>query len=246
VCSSDLIEAETEVEAYAEFESDTEVEADAEGDTEFDIEFDTEFEAEIETDAKVEVEKKSLLDVAKLYEGDNFGAFEDEPDFADELAPELINAQENSEDLSLLCAAWKSPGITCADASILDSPLSPERVLITTANKCFKAGTRIFGRNATGVYVIIHKHNIDGAFALAKDFYNAVNEQFKTLAEDLQGDLLVGISSRADRKVSPERLINEAETALLKARSEKGHSIVAFRADPEKYREFVKDTSDTL
>jgi hypothetical protein len=59
----------------------------------------------------------------------------------------------------------------------------------------------------------------------------------------MQGDLLVGISSRAGRKVTAERLINEAETALLKARTEKDHSVVAFRADPEKYRDFVKDTN---
>ena len=47
-----------------------------------------------------------------------------------------------------------------------------------------------------------------------------------------------GIASRNGRLISAERLFNEAENALRKTDETK--NIVAFRSDPEKYREFLK------
>lgn len=49
----------------------------------------------------------------------------------------------------------------------------------------------------------------------------------------------VGITSRNGRLISAERIYNEAITALNK--SDKEQNIVAFRTDPQKYREYIKE-----
>ena len=50
-----------------------------------------------------------------------------------------------------------------------------------------------------------------------------------------------GIASRNGRLISAENLWNEAETALLK--TDESNNIAAFRADPEKYRRYLKEKS---
>jgi len=51
--------------------------------------------------------------------------------------------------------------------------------------------------------------------------------------------IFMGISSRAGRLVDAGRLVEEALTALDRARYEKESHIVAFRPDPDKYRLFL-------
>jgi hypothetical protein len=49
----------------------------------------------------------------------------------------------------------------------------------------------------------------------------------------------MGISSRAGRLVDAQRLGEEAEAALARARSEKDSHTVAFKPDPDKYRRYL-------
>lgn len=51
----------------------------------------------------------------------------------------------------------------------------------------------------------------------------------------------IGISSRNGRLLSPETIIQEAGRALEKATSEGRSRIIAFKADPEKYRKALSD-----
>ena len=50
-----------------------------------------------------------------------------------------------------------------------------------------------------------------------------------------------GLTSRNGRLISADRLISEAASALRKTTDDK--TIVAFRSDPQKYREFLKKQS---
>jgi hypothetical protein len=52
----------------------------------------------------------------------------------------------------------------------------------------------------------------------------------------------VGISSRNKRSVSASRLHTEVRAAWKKAASEEGSQIIAFRSDPDKFREFLSST----
>jgi hypothetical protein len=73
--------------------------------------------------------------------------------------------------------------------------------------------------------VILPDRDLDGALQEARDFR-------KNSARDVQ----IGISARNGRLVSATRVLKEAGQALKQAESSTGSSIVAFRADPDKYR----------
>jgi hypothetical protein len=51
--------------------------------------------------------------------------------------------------------------------------------------------------------------------------------------------IFAGASSRNGRLITAKRLVQEAETALLKAVSESDSPLIAFRSDPEKFREII-------
>jgi hypothetical protein len=170
-----------------------------------------------------EQEKFPVAAAPEPYEDDNFGDFDDEPTFADDLTPELEEAEENSEDLCLLSASWTSG----------DAPLN---ILAGTAVIYFKSGTRVFERATSGIYAIIPDENIDNGLNAAKEFYR---EAMAKLPKGIDTRLVVGLSSRAKRKVDAERLIHEADSALFKAREDEQQPIVAFKADPQKYKAFI-------
>ena len=76
--------------------------------------------------------------------------------------------------------------------------------------------------------------NIDEAETFASKF-NA------TLTEELSGKLVkVGISSRATRKITAERLITEVVEALKHSQSDNESNIIGFHVDIEKYNEYLK------
>jgi len=55
--------------------------------------------------------------------------------------------------------------------------------------------------------------------------------------------LNIGITSRSGRLLKADRIIMEAAAALKKAKSESTTSIIAFKSDPDKYREFIRKHS---
>jgi hypothetical protein len=73
--------------------------------------------------------------------------------------------------------------------------------------------------------IILPDKDLDSCLREAKDFRkNSATES------------LIGISARNGRLVSAKRLLKEAGLALKQAETSAGGSIVAFRADPDKYR----------
>lgn len=84
--------------------------------------------------------------------------------------------------------------------------------------------------------------NLDSSHAIKKA------EEFRAKLGFLAGEstpssgprpLSMGISSRAGRLVDAQRLGEEAEAALARARSEKDSHTVAFKPDPDKYRRYL-------
>jgi hypothetical protein len=55
-------------------------------------------------------------------------------------------------------------------------------------------------------------------------------------------DLRAGLSSRSGRLIDADRLFFEAASALEKAKD--GQPIVAFKSNPEKYRDFVRKSQN--
>jgi hypothetical protein len=145
--------------------------------------------------------------------------------FIDELQYELRKAEAAGSDLSLLCIEWSAAGLR-------------EEVLVKQAAAFFKNGSRVFEREGQGgVYVIVSGFGLDEIFTDAKEFHRRARE---LMPQNVYVELLIGISARSDRNVVAANLLNEAECALVKARSDSALPIVAFKADPQKYKEFMR------
>ena len=90
----------------------------------------------------------------------------------------------------------------------------------------------------------LHKGRL-GIIESNKNLDEALDEAKTALSERIQDDggksVRVGIASRNGRLISAENLRREAESALLKA--DDSTNVVAFRADPQKYRRYLKEKS---
>lgn len=90
----------------------------------------------------------------------------------------------------------------------------------------------VFPLENGNVAVIEINKDLDTSLSLTEGFVKERIESYRSR------DLRVGIASRNGRLISAGRLLDEAENALKKTDEEK--NIVAFRSDPEKYREYLK------
>ena len=96
-----------------------------------------------------------------------------------------------------------------------------------------------FERGRRGVALVIPDMTLDQGIASAGEFHSRILKNLAGHFKD-KTDLRAGLSSRSGRLVNAERLLFEASNALKKAESQ---PIVAFRSNPEKFREFIKKTS---
>ena len=85
------------------------------------------------------------------------------------------------------------------------------------------------------VAVILPDRSLDRGLEEAKSFQLKLAEAPWLGAEGVR--VCAGLSSRSGRLISGTRLLIEAGRALKKAQSDAGSQIVAFRADPQKFRE---------
>lgn len=76
--------------------------------------------------------------------------------------------------------------------------------------------------------------NIDEALSFADKIYFDI----KNIIQDKE--CFIGISSRSIRMVSGERLLHEADNALIHAKEDPDSPIIAFRVDAEKYRQYLE------
>lgn len=79
--------------------------------------------------------------------------------------------------------------------------------------------------------------NVNEAISVAEDLYASIDEILAQYESD--SIIGIGISSRSLRMISGERLSNEAEVALNHAMEDENSPIVAFKVDPQKYRNFL-------
>ncbi len=97
-----------------------------------------------------------------------------------------------------------------------------------------------FEQGPSGFAVILPNMDCEHALRRAEEF-------LKKITSLLRGDegpqdhrkVFLGLSSRSGRLVDAERLLKEARAALARARDEADSRIVAFKADPNKYRAYL-------
>ena len=95
----------------------------------------------------------------------------------------------------------------------------------------------LFEYNKDGVAIICNGTDIDKALEVSETIHTELCSILNTENYDIKP--LIGIASRTLRFISGERLIVEAEQALLHAKDDPESPIIAFRVNPEKYRKFM-------
>jgi hypothetical protein len=126
--------------------------------------------------------------------------------------------------------------------AVKDSALEEDslyRAITQTTLKFFSHRDLIFKKNGGLIAIICPETGLDEGFAQAEDIYYHLQKG------DVKGiptgtDIRIGLSSRAERSIEAERLMFEAEEALRRAAEDPVSHIVAFKSDPEKYREFIQ------
>ena len=98
----------------------------------------------------------------------------------------------------------------------------------------------IFEKGENGISVIIPNSDLEQGMDKSEEFRSRIFAKMPESFED-RTKLCIGLSSRSGRLVEAERLMLETFSALDKAMDDPDSPVIAFKSDPEKYREFVRD-----
>lgn len=150
----------------------------------------------------------------------------------DRLDSELIRSASSEEDITLLMIRIKDFDT--------DSPNAQEFYDIILSYIQFK--DMIFEYGKDGFSCIVHNMTIDAALKFAEEIYEQLSEKLKELGMD--NEIGIGISTRSFRLIPAKRIFTEAQEALQRAFLDPDTPIVAFRVDPEKYRQYISDYTE--
>jgi GGDEF domain-containing protein len=149
------------------------------------------------------------------------------------LAAELHRSSSFEQDLVFLAMELKGP------EKVNDSLYCK---FTEEAVNFFTMRDLIFGKGENGIAVIMPNIDLEQGISKSEQFCSRFISKFRELNESgTPGiELCIGLSSRSGRLIEADRLILEAHSALEKAMADPVSHIVAFKSDPEKYREFIK------
>lgn len=150
----------------------------------------------------------------------------------DRLDSELIRSASSEEDITLMMIRIKDFDT--------ESPNAQEFYDIIFSYIQFK--DMIFEYGNDGFSCIVHNMTIDAALKFAEEIYEQLNEKLKELGMD--NEIGIGISTRSFRLIPAKRIFTEAQEALQRAFMDPDTPIVAFRVDPEKYRQYISDYTE--
>jgi GGDEF domain-containing protein len=145
------------------------------------------------------------------------------------LDAELVRAASSEQDLAL---------IVIRISGLLHTDLVSRKITDALVDVVrFKDMLFEFGQN--GFAGILQNTNLDQAMKEADDIYAKIDSLF--MDTGFNGQMTIGITTRTARLLPASRMIEEAVSAAKKALEEPSLPIVAFRANPEKYRDFVAE-----
>ena len=148
---------------------------------------------------------------------------------AERLEAELSRAASFEQDLVLLRLSHE--GVS------RNSPAYG--TLIKTLLEFFSFRDLAFEQGSSGLAVILPNMDSEHALRMAEEFLKKTTAMLRSEGNVRKYQkLFIGLSSRSGRLVDSGRLMTEAQAALDRARDADSR-IVAFRADPNKYRAFL-------
>lgn len=146
---------------------------------------------------------------------------------AERLDAELVRAASSEQDLALVIV--RIAGLLHSDAS---SKSIADKLLET-----FRFRDMVFEFGTNGFAGILQNASLDEAMKTAESLYAGIDSIL--MDTSFEGQITIGITTRTARLLPASRMIEEASSAARKAEEEPSLPIVAFRANPDKYREFI-------
>jgi hypothetical protein len=149
----------------------------------------------------------------------------------DRLESELHRCASFEQDLVFIM-------MECKDGALSD-PLY--KAFAEEAVNFFTLRDLIFEKGGQGIAVISPNIDLEQGFLKTEEFRERI---LKKLPPPPGGEreLCAGLSSRSGRLIEAERLMFETAQALRKALADPLSPVVAFKSDPEKYRDFIRKT----
>jgi len=149
----------------------------------------------------------------------------------DRLDSELHRCSSSEQDLTL---------------AIIDfTDLTNDKMFKQSAQEAVSSLTSkdlLFEYGRWGFYAIIPGVSLETSISKSEKYYRHILEKFPRGYNNSSG-IFIGLTSRSGRLLNAQRLLLEAGTALKKAKSDPKSPIIAFKSDPEKYREFISKRS---
>ncbi len=142
------------------------------------------------------------------------------------LDSELERAAASEQDLALFLI--RLPGVVRTDLV--------SRKVIKLLLDLFKFRDLLFEYGTDGFAVFMQNVNLDQAMNQAEQLHDGITALYREL--DFSASVYIGVTTRTSRLLPAARMIEEAAGAVQKAESETDLPIVAYRANPEKYRSF--------
>lgn len=187
---------------------------------------------------------------------------EKETDSQPEISEEPEENSTEEEPAGLFCPStgfgWEQYMITRLDSELVRSASSDQDLSLFTIkikdidwnSDCGKEISRtilekvkfndlVFNFKEDGASAIFQNQNTDKSLVIAGDLHTEISSVLAKYNE--QHFVGIGISSRTLRLISAARLANESEEALNRADADS--PIIAFRVNPERYKDFLASES---
>ncbi len=139
------------------------------------------------------------------------------------LGSELERAAASDQDLSLLLIG--SPDVDRHNLKMLAKYIL----------EAFPFRDLAFEYDTRAAAVILPDKDLDQSLQEARNFQS----RLRSASWSGPVNIAIGLSARNGRLISPNRLLTEVSQALKQAESAGGGQIIAFRADPDKYRSAI-------
>jgi GGDEF domain-containing protein len=146
------------------------------------------------------------------------------------LDAELARSSTLEQDCSLVLLTMKDS----------DKATDSFRILARTIESFFAFRDLSFEYGPDGFAVALPGIGLPQALRMAEEFVKKITFALGGQRDPLDYlPLFIGISSRSGRLLRARLLIDEARQALAKAQAERDSRIVGFKADPDRYRDFL-------
>lgn len=245
--ATDISEGNFEIEDENENlpETKNDEKSDAEETSETETETETENEIETETENEPESSEKLELETSEPEEAEAEKSF---LDLNAGISPESISPATGLKLQSALLAELdskiqKSLGenkeLTFAILKIngLDRGNSISNKIVEILKSNFKNQDDIYEYNSDGYAIILENKDLSSCADIFDKIYEKMTSYLRN--SNSTNEVVVGLSSVNGRKVDAQRLEAEADQALAHALEDPDSPIIAFRANPEKYREYL-------